>query len=96
MFARFGFLGEADATTGSNLNPRVWPLDLENGLLILDPQAGCWSSTRPSWEPSWRTRAGLSIPAHRMPPTPTRGPGPAPTQTSHPYPRRLLGESGTV
>lgn len=38
MFARFGFLGEADATTGSNLNPRVWPLDLENGLLIHDPQ----------------------------------------------------------
>ncbi len=24
--------------TGSNLNPRAWPLDLENGLLIHDPQ----------------------------------------------------------
>jgi len=24
--------------TGSNLNPRAWSLDLENGLLVQDPQ----------------------------------------------------------
>ncbi|MEF8699499.1 MAG: CDP-diacylglycerol--serine O-phosphatidyltransferase [Candidatus Accumulibacter sp. UW20] len=32
--------GEYALLTGSNLNPRAWRLDLENGLLIDDPQ-GC-------------------------------------------------------
>ncbi|WP_394129959.1 CDP-diacylglycerol--serine O-phosphatidyltransferase [Shewanella maritima] len=30
--------------TGSNLNPRAWALDLENGLLVHD-ESGCWASS---------------------------------------------------
>jgi CDP-diacylglycerol--serine O-phosphatidyltransferase len=37
-----GLLADDDYAllTGSNLNPRAWRLDLENGLLIHDPQGG--------------------------------------------------------
>jgi CDP-diacylglycerol--serine O-phosphatidyltransferase len=37
-----GLLSDDDYAllTGSNLNPRAWRLDLENGLLIHDPQGG--------------------------------------------------------
>lgn len=35
--------GKRHLITGSNLNPRAWALDLENGLLIQD-EAGCWKA----------------------------------------------------
>ncbi|NRD73973.1 CDP-diacylglycerol--serine O-phosphatidyltransferase [Shewanella sp. VB17] len=33
--------GRCHLITGSNLNPRAWSLDLENGLLLQD-ETGCW------------------------------------------------------
>ncbi|MGI1945334.1 CDP-diacylglycerol--serine O-phosphatidyltransferase [Shewanella glacialipiscicola] len=35
--------GNKHLITGSNLNPRAWALDLENGLLIQD-ETGCWKT----------------------------------------------------
>ncbi|QYJ77323.1 CDP-diacylglycerol--serine O-phosphatidyltransferase [Shewanella acanthi] len=35
--------GKRHLITGSNLNPRAWALDLENGLLLQD-ESGCWKA----------------------------------------------------
>lgn len=35
--------GKKHLITGSNLNPRAWALDLENGLLVHD-ETGCWKA----------------------------------------------------
>jgi CDP-diacylglycerol--serine O-phosphatidyltransferase len=82
--------------TGSNLNPRAWRLDLENGLLIHDPQGRLLDQHQAELEsilahhaparPSHRTGCHRHLPAA----------GPAHSQTPRPHSRRSPGESGAV
>ncbi len=47
-----GLFVDDDVTvlTGNNLNPRAWALDLENGLLLRDPQRQLTARFRAEWE----------------------------------------------